>query len=119
VTSLELSKLLQTAFHIKEEILGIKDQFGKFYDLNYASKNINTLDGHIFSVVTTKDAADNISFGNRKSLKNSLIQSESEKCLGIITDVERFKRISPDGIIILLTLNEDDVVPEIPFYYYL
>jgi hypothetical protein len=50
--------------------LGITDQFGKFYDLAYAAQHIQTLNNHTFNIVNIKDAADNISFGSQKSLKN-------------------------------------------------
>lgn len=87
ISSSELAKLLQSVFQIKEEVLGITDQFGKFYDLAYASQHVKTLNNHKFNIVTTKDASDNISFGSRQSLKNEIIHSESDKCLGIITNI--------------------------------
>lgn len=87
ISSGELAKLLQSVFQIKEEVLGITDQFGKFYDLAYASQHVKTLNNHKFKIVTTKDAADNISFGSRQSLKNEIIHTESDKCLGIITNI--------------------------------
>jgi hypothetical protein len=119
VNASELSKLLQAVFQTKEEVLGITDQFGKFYDLMYAAKHIKTLNNHRFSIVTTKEAADNISFGSRKSLKNEMIHSENKKCLGIITNLERFRLIMPQGIILLITLLSDEQIANVPFSYYL
>ena len=42
----ELSKLIQSVFQTKEEILGIADVGGKFYDLEYAWQNLKTLSNH-------------------------------------------------------------------------
>jgi hypothetical protein len=69
LTQNHLLKLLQTIFDTQQEILGITDKFGKFYDLNYAAQNIKTLNNHIFNIVTAKDAIDNVSFGSHCSNK--------------------------------------------------
>jgi hypothetical protein len=63
-----LARLLQTTFNTQEDILGITDPFGKFYDLQYASNHLSTLHNHKFRVVTTRDANNNVSFGSRKSI---------------------------------------------------
>jgi hypothetical protein len=62
-----LARVLQTTFNTREDILGITDPFGKFYDLQYASNHLCTLHNHKFRVVTTRDAINNVSFGSKKS----------------------------------------------------
>ena len=53
-TPQELSRLIQTAFQIKEEIIGITDSYGKFYDLQYAWENLKSLSSHKLNVITGK-----------------------------------------------------------------
>lgn len=72
-SSEDLSHLIAHSFGVKDKIIGLTDPFGKFYDLQYVSKNLNTLGKQTFSLVTTSDIANeetpiakenNISFGN-------------------------------------------------------
>ena len=53
-TSQELARLIQAAFHIKEEILGITDSSGKFYDIQYAWENLKSLSNHKLNIITSK-----------------------------------------------------------------
>ena len=48
----ELSKLIQSVFQVKEDILGVTDTGGKFYDLDYASQNIRTFNNHRLNVIS-------------------------------------------------------------------
>jgi hypothetical protein len=53
-SSSDLARLIQAVFHTKEDILGITDSMGKFYDLHYAWQNLKTLSNHKLSIVTGK-----------------------------------------------------------------
>ena len=69
ITPAHLLRLLQNIFQTQQEILGITDPFGKFYDLSYAAQHIKTLNNHKFNIVTAKDAIDKVSFGSHRSNK--------------------------------------------------
>ena len=51
----DLAKLIQAAFQIKEDVLGITDSGGKFYDLQYTWQNLKSLSNHKLSIVTGKE----------------------------------------------------------------
>lgn len=67
---LELVKLVQTAFQLKEDILGVTDSAGKFYELEYLWQNMPTFNNHKLALITARESGDNVSFGSRRSKRN-------------------------------------------------
>jgi hypothetical protein len=67
-SSHHLANLLLLSFgikEIKEKVIGITDQSGKFFDLKKIAKNISDFQKETYYLVTTKDLnEDNMSFGN-------------------------------------------------------
>ena len=71
-----------------------------------------TLHTHEFQVITSKDAVDSLSFGNRTT------EYQSEECLGVISDSRAFKNAMPRGIVVLLEGKEMEEPPRLPFRYF-
>lgn len=50
--------------------MGVTDEFGKFFDLQFVNDNIKLMKTHHLELVTVKDAhEDNMSFGNYLIIK--------------------------------------------------
>ena len=50
----DFTGLLKTVFKISEQIIGVTDSFGKFYDVQFAAKNLPTLNQKTISLVTAE-----------------------------------------------------------------
>lgn len=61
----DLSRILESTFKTRERIVGVTDQYGKFYQLSFVNSNLSFLRGHTLSLVTVKDNDENMSFGKR------------------------------------------------------
>lgn len=63
-SSEDLGKIIESIFKTKEKVVGVTDEFGKFYDLQFVHENMKLLKLHTLDLVTAKDAnEDNMSFG--------------------------------------------------------
>ena len=57
-----------------------------------------------------------MSFGSGGSSRNSFSRNTTlPKCLGKINDISKFKKNMPQALVVILTLNEQDLAENIPF----
>ncbi len=60
-----------------------------------------------------------MSFGSQKSFDLEYQKSKwIGKCLGIISNVDKFKKMISKGIVVVLKLPSDETIDSIPFDYY-
>lgn len=71
-----MSRIIESIFKIKEKVIGVIDQYGKFYDIQFVHENLKLMKNYHLELVTAKDnsygnngvgnngAEDNMSFGN-------------------------------------------------------
>lgn len=50
-----LAKILESAFKTRERIVGVTDEYGKFYNLSFVNENLGFLRKHALSLVSVKD----------------------------------------------------------------
>ena len=51
----DLARILESTFKIRERIVGVTDEYGKFYHLTFVNDNLGFLRPHTLSLVTVKD----------------------------------------------------------------
>ena len=52
----DLARIIESIFRIKEKVVGVTDEFGKFFDLQFVNDNIKLMKSHHLELVTVKDA---------------------------------------------------------------
>ena len=69
----DISKMIESIFRIHEKLIGVTDEYGKFYDLQFVCDNLRLLSTHTLNLVLTHDAnEDNLSFGMKFNLSFSI-----------------------------------------------
>lgn len=96
----DLMNLLKTTFEISEDIIGVTDTFGKFYDIQFVASHLTTLHLRKFNIVTVKaipagkqrqSKLDNGKHGSRNNFDKAILVGEKdEHCLGVICDLTSF-----------------------------
>jgi hypothetical protein len=51
----DLGKIIESIFKLKEKIVGVTDEHGKFYDLQFLNDNLKLLKTQHLDLVTAKD----------------------------------------------------------------
>ena len=60
----DISKMIESVFRLRERLIGVTDEYGKFYDLQFVSDNLRILSSHTLNLVLARDANEEIlSFG--------------------------------------------------------
>lgn len=52
----DIAKMVESAFRLREKLIGLTDEYGKFYDLDFVSDNMPILAPHTLSLVLAIDA---------------------------------------------------------------
>ena len=52
----DIAKMVESAFKLKEKLIGVTDEDGKFYDLDFFSDNMRLLSSHTLNLVLASDA---------------------------------------------------------------
>lgn len=74
----DLARLISSTFELRERIVGLTDENGKFYDLNFVVKKLGEFQNKPYFLVTAKDLnEDNMSFGNFTLIQLRSITKES------------------------------------------
>jgi hypothetical protein len=64
-SAVDLGHLIAHTFELKDKIVGLTDKVGKFYDLDYVSRNLTTFKNETFTLVVSKELnEDNMSFAS-------------------------------------------------------
>lgn len=52
----DISKMIESIFRVREKLIGVTDEYGKFYDLQFVSDNLRILSSHTLNLVLATDA---------------------------------------------------------------
>ena len=70
----DFCKLIESVFGIKDQIIGITDENGKFYDLDFVNTNPKLFRNHTLNLLLAKENDENMSFGNSMYYRCSVRQ---------------------------------------------
>lgn len=52
----DISKVVESVFRLREKLIGVTDEYGKFYDLDFVSEHMRILSTHTLNLVLAMDA---------------------------------------------------------------
>ena len=55
-SAVDISKMIESVFRVREKLIGVTDEYGKFYDLQFVSDNLRILSSHTLNLVLATDA---------------------------------------------------------------
>lgn len=59
----DFCKMIASVFAIRDQIIGVTDDNGKFYDMDFVNANPKLFRNHVLNLVLAKENDENMSFG--------------------------------------------------------